>query len=300
MTPEGPLVSILSPVWNEERHLPAMLDSLAAQTWPHWELLAVDDGSTDATGALLADRAAADGRIRIVGDGAKLGKVAAFNVAHAASAGSILCHVGGDDLARPDALAHRVAALRAHVDDRAVAFFKINLFTDDPATGTVLPRGRRGSMSGGSITVTRPLADVVFPVPTSLPSEDIWWGQVADALARHRVDSPAVVLDYRAHAGNSNPRAKPFDAMDAAIHARWRAYDLALREPRFTLPPEHAAAFAAQWAGEELRHAGATWRLLALRDLPVIERLAMASMSTPALWRLRRRFATAVSGWRGR
>jgi glycosyltransferase involved in cell wall biosynthesis len=55
-----PRVSILMPVRNEARYLPAALSSLFRQTLPHWELVAIDDGSSDATPALLADAARRD------------------------------------------------------------------------------------------------------------------------------------------------------------------------------------------------------------------------------------------------
>ena len=43
----NPLVSVVIPVWNAERFLAEAIESVLAQTWPHWELLLADDGSTD-------------------------------------------------------------------------------------------------------------------------------------------------------------------------------------------------------------------------------------------------------------
>jgi len=48
------LVSIVLPTFNRADLLPRCLDSLIAQTYPEWELIIVDDGSTDQTPALLA------------------------------------------------------------------------------------------------------------------------------------------------------------------------------------------------------------------------------------------------------
>ena len=47
-------ISVLMPVFNAASHLPAALDSLRAQTFTDWNCLCVDDGSTDASGAILA------------------------------------------------------------------------------------------------------------------------------------------------------------------------------------------------------------------------------------------------------
>ena len=61
-----PAVSILLPVRNEERYLPAALASLFRQTFTDWELVAVDDGSTDGTAELLAEAARRDRRVRVI------------------------------------------------------------------------------------------------------------------------------------------------------------------------------------------------------------------------------------------
>ena len=63
------LVSIATPIFNTARFLPAALDSLLAQDYPHWECLLWDDGSTDGSGAVAAAYAARDPRFRVLGDG---------------------------------------------------------------------------------------------------------------------------------------------------------------------------------------------------------------------------------------
>lgn len=294
------LVSLLTPVFNEERYLPAMLASVRAQTHEHWELLAVDDGSGDATPRLVAEAAAADPRIRVVSSGRKIGKVAAFNAAFGASSGDIICHVGGDDELVPESLAVRVAALADHADKRAVAFFKILMVDEATGRQTVHPRGRRGNMSGPSITMSRPLAELVFPVPADLVSEDIWMGHVAAALADVRIDSPEIVIHYRVHAGNSNPRAKPFAAMSAAMHARAKAMPRMLTAQRFELPEAVRVELAQQWRAELMRRDGRVLALLRYHELPLMERLAFASMSNPPLWWIRRHLGHRAGGWRGR
>lgn len=297
---DGPLVSILSPVRDEQRHLPSMLDNVLASTWTRFEVVLVNDGSTDHTAEILADYAGRDHRVKVVGSGAAIGKVAAFNAAYAASTGQIICHVGGDDTIPTDALAHRVRALSPHLGQRAVAFFKLELFDQLPGDRpVVVPRGRHGSMSGPSITMTRQLAEAVMPIPSHLVSEDIWMGNAADALAQVRVDSDAVVVHYRRHAGNSNPRSKSFTGMSDAIHARMQALDALLETDRFDLPPVHRERLEAEVAAEGLRRDGRTVALLR-SDLPPIDRVAVASMSNPLLWRVRSTLLTPLTGWRGR
>ena len=59
-----PLISVVTPVYNGERFLRAAYDCLVRQAWAAWEWVVVDDGSTDATAAILGELASADGRVR--------------------------------------------------------------------------------------------------------------------------------------------------------------------------------------------------------------------------------------------
>jgi glycosyltransferase involved in cell wall biosynthesis len=111
--PTDPAVSILMPVRNEERYLPAALDSLRRQTLTDWELVAVDDGSTDATSVILAAAAAADRRIRVVCNPQR-GLVGALNHGLAACRAPLVARMDGDDISHPRRLASQVAFLGAY------------------------------------------------------------------------------------------------------------------------------------------------------------------------------------------
>src|SRR5215217_8167379 len=63
---EWPFVSVIVPARNEERTLPALLPSLLAQHYPSYEVIVVDDQSTDRTSQILADWAARDLRLRVI------------------------------------------------------------------------------------------------------------------------------------------------------------------------------------------------------------------------------------------
>lgn len=60
-----PLISIITPVYNVERYLPQCIESIIAQTLKDWELILVDDGSKDGSGAICDKYAAKDSRIRV-------------------------------------------------------------------------------------------------------------------------------------------------------------------------------------------------------------------------------------------
>ena len=295
-------VSILSPVFNESLYIDEMIRTVVAQSHSDWELLFVDDGSTDETADLIHTWTLTDPRIKLVSRDQKLGKVAAFNRAFDESSGSLLVLLAGDDRLPPDSLAIRHDSLFGSLGEvpETVGFFKIRTFSDQRRfDGMVLPKGGRSSRSGGSITLSRPLAQQLFPIDESLVSEDIWLASGATGLANKIVLGQEIVLDYRIHAGNSNPRMKPFQEMSDSIHSRHRAFKALLECQRFKLDEKSVCQLSTMWNAEQLRRNQRTLRLL-ITDLPILDRAAFASMSNPALYRLRSYFYGFFSGLRER
>lgn len=295
-------LSVLSPVHNEEQHLQEMLASVRSQSHQDWELLFVDDGSTDGTVRQIQEAAQTKPRIRLVAHGEKVGKVAAFNLAFASSTGDGIVLLAGDDRLPPESLAIRSADLEScPPGSRGLASYKLQTFSDDSDfDGMVLPRRDATSMSGGSLTLSRELAQIVFPIPESLPSEDIWLGFAAPSVAGRHVRNPVVVLQYRIHPGNSNPRNRPFDQMSTSIASRHEAYRLLVEQDRFPLPGQAREHLEALYAAELARREGGLARVLRTRGLSVPERASVASMTRPDLWSLRGRFYALLSGWQGR
>ncbi|HXE96603.1 MAG TPA: glycosyltransferase [Dongiaceae bacterium] len=113
LPPATPQVSILMPVRNEESFLPATLNSLYRQTLADWELIAVDDGSSDGTPRILAAAAGHDVRVRVIRrEGG--GLVAALNAGLEACRAPLLARLDGDDICHPRRLELQAAYLEAH------------------------------------------------------------------------------------------------------------------------------------------------------------------------------------------
>ena len=64
-SPTQPLVSIIVPIYNTARYLPACLDSIIAQTHQNLEIILIDDGSTDHSGQIADNYAKKDSRIKV-------------------------------------------------------------------------------------------------------------------------------------------------------------------------------------------------------------------------------------------
>lgn len=105
---DEPIVSVLMPVRDGERYIDAAIQSIVAQTFRQWELIVVDDGSTDETPRLLAEWARLDSRIRII-TRPHVGLVEASNLAVQAARGRYLARLDADDIAHPYRLAWQVA-----------------------------------------------------------------------------------------------------------------------------------------------------------------------------------------------
>lgn len=110
--PDPDLVSIAMPVYNGAKTVMAAVRSLLGQTYPHWEVLLLDDGSTDGTGRLLD--AFSDPRIRIFTDSVNRGRPYRLNQALALARGAYFTRLDADDLAFPDRLEKQVAFLKSH------------------------------------------------------------------------------------------------------------------------------------------------------------------------------------------
>ena len=99
--------SIIIPCYNGERFLAQAIDAALAQTYPHCEIIVVDDGSSDGSAAIMQNYA---GRIRIVRQ-ANAGLPAARNAGTHASTGSYLAFLDADDYWQPDFIEKMVQAL---------------------------------------------------------------------------------------------------------------------------------------------------------------------------------------------
>lgn len=89
------------PVYNVEKYVGRCIDSIISQTLKEWELIAVDDGSTDSSGRICDEYAAADSRIRVIHK-ENGGAPSARNAAIEEASGEYLYFVDSDDWAQPD------------------------------------------------------------------------------------------------------------------------------------------------------------------------------------------------------
>lgn len=109
MSDSSPLVSIITPVYNSEKFLAQTLDSVAAQTYTQWEMLLIDDRSTDGSVRIVTERAAQDSRFKLIQLEENSGSGVARNEGIKQAAGKYVAFLDSDDIWVPDKLRIHVA-----------------------------------------------------------------------------------------------------------------------------------------------------------------------------------------------
>ena len=112
--PRRPFVSVILPVHNGEEHLAAAIDSILRQTHANFELIVLDDGSTDRSAAIAAGFD--DARIRLVRNERNLGIVATLNKALELARAEFVARMDADDIADPRRFEMQVARLLSDPD----------------------------------------------------------------------------------------------------------------------------------------------------------------------------------------
>jgi hypothetical protein len=111
----APRVSVVMPVFNGGSFLVAAVESVLRQRFHDFELIAINDGSTDQSAFLLSGLARSDGRIRLLSQ-ANAGIVATLNRALELARGEYIARMDADDVALPSRFTQQVAFLDSHPD----------------------------------------------------------------------------------------------------------------------------------------------------------------------------------------
>ena len=180
-----PLVSILIPAFNAERWVAATIRSALAQSWPHKEIIVVDDGSKDNT-LWVARRFEAAG-VKVVSK-ANEGAAATRNAAYAMSRGDYIQWLDADDLLSPNKIEVQLAALKDDDNARVLlsspwayfayrperARFVPNALWNDlmPVEWLLRKMGENLHMQTATWLTSRSLAEAAGPWDTRMLSDD--------------------------------------------------------------------------------------------------------------------------------
>jgi glycosyltransferase involved in cell wall biosynthesis len=198
----GRLVSVVMPAFDEERFIGEAVASVLAQTYRSFELVVVDDGSSDQTAAIAAGF---DG-VRVLRRASTGGPAAARNAGLAEARGEYWTIFDADDVMPPERLALGVASLEANPSIGLVLGLTEAFVTPgEPRPSHWNPAWDAGPFRAcaGTMLARREVFDLVGPYDERLPvSADVeWLARAKDASVRAaRID--AVCLCRRIHAGS--------------------------------------------------------------------------------------------------
>lgn len=109
----APTISVLLPFRNAAATLDAAVSSIAAQTFPHWELLLIDNASTDPGSSIARAWADRDPRVRVIEE-PTIGIAHALNTGLSAAHAPLIARMDADDIAHPERLTRQVAYMTEH------------------------------------------------------------------------------------------------------------------------------------------------------------------------------------------
>lgn len=181
------LVSIIVPVYNVEGFISETMESVVNQTYPYWELLLVEDGSSDGTAAVIEEYVSQrkEERIRLIRQPSNMGAARARNRGLQEARGRYIAYLDADDLWMPRKLELQLAFM----ESRGAAFaFTGYEFADENARGTGkvvrVPQtlSYRQALSNTTIFTTTVMFDTekisreLLEMPV-IKSEDtaLWW-----------------------------------------------------------------------------------------------------------------------------
>lgn len=290
-----PLFSVLIPLYNKERHIQRSLGSVLAQSFDDFEVVVVDDGSTDGSAAVVA--AYTDPRIRLIRQ-ANAGVSAARNRGIQEARGKWIAFLDADDAYLPAFLERTVQAIQTFPDAGA-AFCRLavslsGMAVAQPNTTPIPPirvtdyfaflldtkNGGYGFSSSSAVI----RADIfstagLFPIGTNNGEDVDMWYRVAMTTPITAI--PDALAIYFVEDGASNWNAKPdvavwFDTFSQWLRAgrcpvalepsarRFYARECIFCALDLVRLHERRKAHAIMWRGQPLRYATTRWTALAL------------------------------------
>lgn len=287
-------VAILLAVHNGALYLDAAIESVCKQTFTDWELLAVENGSTDNTLAILEEWALKDPRIKVFVNASK-GKNEAFNRAFQESSAEYVCYFAADDVLHISSIENRLKPL---LHDSSLAYTTClleTISTDEKFNGIIFPKKQDSpNFSGGSIFFRRDIANKVFPIPPGLPNEDVWTALHLKHFGngKHLAES---LYFYRIHQANSYGYHVNFDAKRKGFLTRMAAFDLFLEKYRQELPFAQKKYLEDFTKGREHAENRRIVRIL-MSSLPIKDRILFVYYCSPFLFWLKQRLFKLLSG----
>lgn len=286
-------VSILLAVYNGGAYIEEAIESILAQEDSNWELIIVNNGSTDNTQAIIERYAAADSRI-FAFDIKEKGKNKAYNFAFNQSSGDIICFFAADDKLATESIGKRSSVIKAKNDYSTCC---LKTFSEDKdRDGVVFPKKMTNpNYSGGSIMFSRGLASKIFPIPESLPNEDTWTSLHLRAFGTNQ-HLPEALYFYRIHNNNSFGYGLSFHEKREKYLNRMEAFVFFKEKWNCTENKTFDHYIISFVKGLDFCKNYKRLSIILLRYLPIKDKMVLFFYSSSVVYMLRHKFFKLFSG----
>lgn len=180
-----PIISILLPVFNAEKTLGAAIRSILLQKFVDWELIILDDGSSD--GSLQIARSFRDSRIRIISDGMNIKLPSRLNQGIKLSKGKYIARMDADDISYPNRLDTQLCFLEANSEIDLIASRVLIFNNAGQVIGTYPYRQKHSEICN------KPWKGFYFPHPTWMGKRS-WFKSNLYQNVTHRMEDQDLLL----------------------------------------------------------------------------------------------------------
>jgi len=211
------LISIIMPVYNGEEFILEAIKSVMKQSYKNWELLIINDGSTDNTEEIIKSFIENNNNIKYYSLNKNFGKVTAVNKGFELSKGDYISLFAADDVMIENSLESRLNFL---IDNGLSAIFSDLYICDQNLNIIKTLLNYKDTLyywekdykrilwdnfiPGGSILLKKNLAQNIFPIPNKLSFED-WWLSFNILIKGYKIGFlKKPLLKYRIHTNNDN------------------------------------------------------------------------------------------------
>lgn len=219
----APLVSIILPNYNNAKYVGEAIESVLSQTYTNWELIVIDDGSTDNSVEIIQKYAAQDERIKWLINATNKGVSASRNEGLKRYRGEFICFLDSDDVFLPNKLTDQVACLQQNENidlvysDQLVGDEKLSIIRKNeyfiPSIDLREFMAIRNLFSTLCVLLRRKLVEQVGYFDTQLAGGEDWdyWIRCSEKTPFIHLRTDTAI--YRQHAAQSH---KNIDKMKAA------------------------------------------------------------------------------------
>lgn len=227
MNTKLPLVTIAIPIYNAENYLGYAIQSVINQTFKEWELLLMEDGSTDSSIEIAQDYADMDNRISIIRDGMNKGLIARLNQSVSLANGTYYARMDADDIMAITRIEQQVAYFESHPNTDVVGSSTMLIDGENHIFGSRNMKNNNSSFIHPSVMgktdwfKANPYSSDAYRVE----DKDLWY-RTSQKSIFHNLEQP--LMFYRAFGSSTSVQTFKSNQRQRKLFRKYRQYGKSL------------------------------------------------------------------------